>query len=123
MRGLVLALRGPLAGCEARARPPGATDWGGSLHELQEAIDTERYSGFVELQNQKVKDAILRAGFNLGDFAKWMRAGKFKGLASVRPLPRVLAGRFGLYDGQPSVARLLGEEKKNVAAFLAANPQ
>jgi len=31
--------------------------------------------------------------------------------------------RFGLYDGQPSVARLLGEEKKNVAAFLAANPQ
>jgi hypothetical protein len=31
--------------------------------------------------------------------------------------------RFGLYDGQPSVARLLGEEKKYVAAFLAANPQ
>jgi hypothetical protein len=31
--------------------------------------------------------------------------------------------RFGLYDGQPSVARLLSEEKKNVAAFLAANPQ
>jgi hypothetical protein len=31
--------------------------------------------------------------------------------------------RFGLYDGQPSVARLLDEEKKNVAAFLAANPQ
>ena len=31
--------------------------------------------------------------------------------------------RFGLYDGQPSIARLLGEEKKNVAAFLAANPQ
>lgn len=55
--------------------------------------DTERYSGFVELQNQKVKDAILRAGFSLADFAKWMRAGKFKGLASVRPLPRVLADK------------------------------
>lgn len=46
------------------------------LFEPGEYYDTERYSGFVELQNQKVKDAILRAGFTLADFAKWMRGGK-----------------------------------------------
>ena len=63
------------------------------LFEAGEDYDTERYSGFVELQNQKVKDAILRAGFTLSDFGKWMKGGKFKGLASVRPLPRVLSDK------------------------------
>ena len=44
-------------------------------------------------------------------------------MSAARITQRIYHYRFGLYDGQPSVARLLGEEKKNVAAFLAANPQ
>ncbi|WP_128957201.1 hypothetical protein [Bradyrhizobium zhanjiangense] len=52
--------------------------------------DTEKYSGFVELQNTKVKDAILRAGFDLTDFAQWIRKGNIKNLEQVRKLPRVL---------------------------------
>jgi hypothetical protein len=52
--------------------------------------DTEKYSGFVELQNTKVKDAILKAGFDLTDFAKWLDKGNIKGLAQVRQLPRIL---------------------------------
>jgi hypothetical protein len=52
--------------------------------------DTERYSGFVELQATKVKDAILKANFNLKDFAQWIRKGNIKNLEQVRRLPRIL---------------------------------
>ncbi|HEY4940644.1 MAG TPA: hypothetical protein VII56_04400 [Rhizomicrobium sp.] len=55
-----------------------------------ETYDTERFSGFVELQNLKVKDAILGAGFSLADFAKWIKNGNIKNLNSVRQLPRIL---------------------------------
>jgi hypothetical protein len=52
--------------------------------------DTEKYSGFVELQNTRVKDAILRAGFSLTDFAQWIRNENIRGLAQVRQLHRIL---------------------------------
>lgn len=55
--------------------------------------DTEKYSGFVELQNSKVKDAILKTGFDLTNFAQWLRKGNIKGLAQVRQLPRILADK------------------------------
>lgn len=64
-----------------------------SLFEPGDLYDTEQYSGFVELQSQKVKDSIMRSGFTLADFGQWMKGGKFKGLASVRVLPRVLADK------------------------------
>jgi hypothetical protein len=53
-------------------------------------FDPERYSGFVELQNARVKDAILKAGFTLTNFAEWLRNGNIKNLADVRKLPRIL---------------------------------
>jgi hypothetical protein len=53
-------------------------------------FDTERYSGFVELQNTRVKDAILRSGFSLKDFAHWIRNNNIRTLQEVRALPRVL---------------------------------
>ena len=56
-------------------------------------FDTERYSGFVELQATRVKDAILRAGFDLTDFAGWIRKGNIRNLQEVRQLPRVLPDR------------------------------
>lgn len=52
--------------------------------------DTEKYSGFVEAQNTKVKDAILKAGFDLTNFAQWLRKGNIKNLEHVRKLPRIL---------------------------------
>jgi hypothetical protein len=55
--------------------------------------DTEKYSGFVELQNTKVKDAILKAGFDLTNFAQWIRKGNIRNLEQVRKLPRVLSSR------------------------------
>jgi hypothetical protein len=63
------------------------------LHEPGEFYDTQRYSGFVELQNPKVKNAILKARFTLDDFATWIKDGRIKGLASVRQLPRVLGDK------------------------------
>ena len=46
-------------------------------------FDTEKYSGFVELQSTKVKDAILKAGLDLSHFAQWIQKGNIKGLAQV----------------------------------------
>ena len=60
------------------------------LHGPEDFYDTQKYSGFVELQNNKVKTAIFSAGFTLDDFASWIKSGKIAGLASVRQLPRVL---------------------------------
>lgn len=63
------------------------------LHEPEEPYLTQRFSGFVELQSTKVKTAILKAGFNLDDFAGWIKDEKIKGLAGVRQLPRVLGDK------------------------------
>lgn len=75
------------------------------LHEPGEDYDTQRFSGFVELQNNKVKTSILKAGFTLGDFATWLKGTNNGGpgkdgvlitnLAGVRQLPRVLASKQG----------------------------
>ena len=56
-------------------------------------FDTEKYSGFVEIQNQRRKDAILQAGFNLSHFAQWIKNGNIKGLIQIRQLPAVLADK------------------------------
>jgi hypothetical protein len=63
------------------------------LHEPGEYYDTQRYSGFVELQNKKVKIAILKANHSMDDFAQWIKSGLISGLASIRQLPRVLADK------------------------------
>ncbi|WP_439469352.1 ParB N-terminal domain-containing protein [Blastomonas fulva] len=63
------------------------------LHEPEEPYLTQRFSGFVELQSNKVKTAILKAGFSLDDFATWIKDERIKGLAGVRQLPRVLSDR------------------------------
>lgn len=60
------------------------------LHEPGEFYDIQRYSGFVELQNARVKTAIFHAGFTLDDFAKWIKTKKFTNLQSIRQLPLVL---------------------------------
>lgn len=66
------------------------------LHEPGEDYDTQRFSGFVELQNNKVKTSILKAGFTLDDFATWVKDGsRITNLAGVRQLPRVLSSKQG----------------------------
>lgn len=50
----------------------------------------DRFSGFVELQNSRIKEAIFGAGLDIKDFGKWIRDGKIYRLDSVRHLPKVL---------------------------------
>ena len=54
------------------------------------AFHMDRFSGFVELQKPKIKDAIFEAGLELADFGEWIRDGKIYKLADVRRLPKVL---------------------------------
>ena len=53
-------------------------------------FDTTRFSGFVELQKVGVKNEITKAGFDLNDFATWIRDNKLYPLRTVRVLPRIL---------------------------------
>ena len=54
------------------------------------AFHIDRFSGFVELQRPRIKDAILEAGLEFKDFGEWIRDGKIYRLENVRDLPRVL---------------------------------
>ena len=55
------------------------------------AFHIDRFSGFVELQKPRIKEAIFDAGLELKDFGEWIRDGKIYRLDTVRQLPRILA--------------------------------
>jgi hypothetical protein len=54
-------------------------------------FDQTRFSAFVELQKPRVKQAVIGAGFNLSDFAKWVDQKQIHPLNTVRKLPQILA--------------------------------
>lgn len=54
------------------------------------AFHIDRFSGFIELQKPRVKEAIFDAGLDLKDFGEWIRDGKIYRLEDVRQLPKVL---------------------------------
>lgn len=54
------------------------------------AFHIDRFSGFVELQKPRIKEAIFDAGLELSDFGEWIRDGKIYRLEDVRKLPLVL---------------------------------
>jgi len=58
-------------------------------------FDPRRFSGFVELQKNNVKTAILEAGYDLTDFSKWMYGNnpKIAPLNTVRQLPKILKSK------------------------------
>lgn len=83
---------------------------GGGKREVQESIqaysemekyyrprvdegkyDLTRFSGFVEPQKPKVKDAIYGNGFGLEHFAGWIHDRLIDPLSTVRQLPSVLS--------------------------------
>jgi hypothetical protein len=53
-------------------------------------FDTTRFSGFVELQKPGIKDAIVKSGHDLNDFARWIHEEKLFPLNKVRVLLRIL---------------------------------
>ena len=65
-------------------------------------FDTTRFSGFVELQKPGVKQAVAQAGFNLMDFATWIRDSKL--------FPLRTRGGPAANPAQPESPRGLSEE-------------
>jgi len=53
-------------------------------------FDATRFSAFVELQAQRIRDALLRAGFTKTDFATWVHEHRLYPLETVGNLPRIL---------------------------------
>lgn len=75
------------------------------------AFDATRFSAFVELQKPAIKQAILKAGFELEDFARWVHERLIDPLQTVRLLPRILerpeTRAAFLQDGAKEAAKLL----------------
>ena len=73
------------------------------------AFQIDRFSGFVELQKPKVKQAVFDAGLKLEDFGEWVRDGMIYRLEDVRQLPKVLhddeAREIFLEGGPRSIER------------------
>jgi hypothetical protein len=61
--------------------------------ESDSDFDPRRFSGFVELQKENVKQAIAQSGYAIKDFSKWIHTGKIRALAQVRWLPRILKNK------------------------------
>ena len=55
-----------------------------------EDFDVTRFSGFVELQRQNVRQSLDLAQFTVSDFSKWIHGRLFDRLEHVRNLPRIL---------------------------------
>ena len=54
-------------------------------------FNPERFSGFAEFQNPRIREAVLAAGFSGSDFAGWLKGNsKIGPLQEVRQLPAVL---------------------------------
>ena len=60
------------------------------LLKSDDEFDHTRFSGFVEMQKPRVIKALVNAGFNKKDFAKWVIDQKIHRNESVRSLPKVL---------------------------------
>lgn len=54
-------------------------------------FDPKKFSSFVEMQSPDRKQALVKAGYNLSDFSKWVIDGLFDKQEDVRYLPRILA--------------------------------
>lgn len=52
-------------------------------------FDQRKFSAFSELQNQQIRETLLRNGYSKNDFAKWVINGNFDTMQSVRQLPAI----------------------------------
>src|SRR5204863_8997708 len=60
------------------------------LCESEGDFDPRRFSGFVELQKNNVKTALVQEGYDVSHFARWIFDRKIDPLATVRDLPKIL---------------------------------
>ena len=81
-------------------------------------FDSDRFSGFVEYQSPRVKEAILTNGFSGVEFAKWIKDRRINNLQEVRQLPAVLKNKNAkaifLKDGMKIAVKVLDRKTENV---------
>jgi hypothetical protein len=81
------------------------------LLESDDQFDPTRFSSFVELQQSRIKEALLNSGFTKEDFAKWVRDQLLLPQNTVRQLPRILGNAktrdVFLQDGAQEAMKLL----------------
>ena len=85
----------------------------------QNQPDYSRFSAFVELQKPKVKQSIVKAGFSMEDFAKWVHDSKISPLNTVRQIPRILGNqeakkKFLSHDAREAM-KILEQPNANAA--------
>jgi len=59
----------------------------------EDDFDPTRFSAFVELQRNRVQNAIVTSGHTKKDFSKWVIDGLFQPLETVRALPDILPNK------------------------------
>ena len=81
-------------------------------------FDAERFSGFVEFQSPRVRQAVLESGFSGMDFAKWVKDRRIGPLQEVRQLPTVLKDKNAkavfLKEGMKEALKTLDRPEANV---------
>lgn len=93
----------------------------------QNQPDYSRFSAFVELQKPQVKQAIVKAGFTMDDFAKWVHDSKISPLNTVRQIPRILGNpeakkKFLSFDAREAM-KILEQPTANAAIKEASLEQ
>lgn len=90
-------------------------------------FDVERFSGFVEYQQPKVQQALLKHGFTRRDFAEWIHNRLINALREVRQLPAVLSDKQAravfLKKGVKEASKVLDREDLDVSLSKASLSQ
>lgn len=81
-------------------------------------FDAERFSGFVEFQSPRVRQAVLEAGYSGADFAEWVKDRRIGPLQEVRQLPNVLKDKNAkpvfLKEGMKAALKALDRPETDV---------
>lgn len=84
--------------------------------ESETDFDYTRFSGFAELQNPRVTQALVTSGYTKKDFAEWINDKKIHPLDTVRQLPRILSNeeskKVFLKDGAREAIKILDTLEK-----------
>ena len=59
------------------------------LYDDPAEFEQRKFSAFVELQNNSVRNALLKVKCDKSDFAKWVKEDLFKPLTTIRQFPRI----------------------------------
>jgi hypothetical protein len=85
-------------------------------------FDYTRFSGFVELQNPRIVQALVAFHFSKTDFAKWIDDKRLHPLNTVRHLPRILQNELSrkvfLEDGAEEAIKVLDKTDQHLTVTL-----